>query len=115
VRWGFWYQLYTSSELADEYDSSPGYFDAFAEPSAPAGGDARKLCGAFGVSNVAEVESVLRKSSLEEGGYLFALERHTDLARALGIPSFAVGAGFGYVADGESPDGLEEDDLVRVT
>jgi len=23
----FWYQLYVSGELADEYDSSPGYFD----------------------------------------------------------------------------------------
>jgi hypothetical protein len=110
-----WYQLYMSGELADEYDSSPGYFDSLAEPSAPAGGDARKLCGAFGASNVTEVETVLRKSAFAEGGYIFAIERHTDLARALGIPSFAIGAGFRYVADGELPDGLEEDDLVRVT
>ena len=111
----FWYQLYLSGELVDEYDSSPGYFDPAAEPSAPAGGDAQKLCSAFGSSNVAEMESVLRKSSFDEGGYTFAVERHTDLARVLGIPSFGVGAGFRYVADGELPDGLEEDDLVRVT
>ena len=57
----FWYQLYLAGELADEYDSSPGYFDPSAEPSAPAGGDAQKLCSAFGACNVAEVESVLRK------------------------------------------------------
>ena len=57
----FWYQLYLSGELADEYDSSPGYFDASAGPSAPAGGDAHRLCAAFGASNVPEVESVLRK------------------------------------------------------
>src|SRR5512138_2530573 len=84
----FWYQLYLSGELADEYDSSPGYFDPSAEPSAPAGGDAQKLCSAFGTASVADVESILRKSSFDEGGYTFAVERHADLARALGIPSF---------------------------
>jgi hypothetical protein len=110
----FWYQLYLSGELADEYDSSPGYFDPSAEPSAPAGGDAQKLCSAFGVPSVAEVESILRKSSFDEGGYTFAIDRHSDLARALGIPSFAVGAGFRYVSDGELPEGLDEQSLVRV-
>lgn len=110
----FWYQLYLSGELADEYDSSPGYFDASAEPSGPAGGDARKLCSAFGAASVAEVESILRKSSFDEGGYTFAVERRADLARALGIPSFAVGAGYGYVSGGELPEGLEEEDLLRV-
>jgi hypothetical protein len=111
----FWYQLYLRGELADEYDSSPGYFDPSAEPSSPIGGDALKLCSAFGVGNVAEVESVLRKSAFDEDGYTFAVERHTDLARLLGIPSFGVGSGFQYIAEGELPDGLEQDDLVRVT
>jgi hypothetical protein len=109
-----WYQLYLGGKLADEYDSSPGYFDPTAEPSAPAGGDAQKLCSAFGASNVAEVESVLRKPSFEEDGYAFAVERHADLARVLGIPSFGVGAGYRYISDGELPEGLDEDSLVRV-
>lgn len=109
----FWYQLYVNGELADEYDSSPGYFDPEAEPSGPAGGDAEKLCGAFGSNAQAEVEGILRKSAFDAGGYTFAVERHSDLARALGIPSFGVGAGFGYVSDGELPDGLSEEDLVR--
>lgn len=106
----FWYQLYLSGELADEYDSSPSYFDSSAEPSGPAGGDAQKLCTAFGSSAVAEVERILRDS----GGYTFAVERHADLARALGIPSFGVGAGYGYVSGGELPEGLHEADIVRV-
>jgi hypothetical protein len=42
-----WYQLYADGELRDEYDSSPGYFDPDAQPSAPAGGDAATLCSAF--------------------------------------------------------------------
>lgn len=110
----FWYQLHLSGELADEYDSSPGYFDPAAEPSAPAGGDAQKLCSAFGASAVAEVERILRKSSFDEDGYAFAVERHEDLVRALGIPSFGVGSGFGYVSEGELPEGLAEDSLIRV-
>jgi uncharacterized protein (DUF433 family) len=105
-----WYHLYMSGELADEYDSSPGYFDSSAEPSGPAGGDAQKLCTAFGSSAVAEVQRILR----DEGGYTFAVERHADLARALGIPSFGVGAGYGYVSGGELPEGLQEADIVRV-
>ena len=110
-----WYQLHVDGELADEYDSSPGYFDPSAEPSDPSGGDAHRLCSAFGASNVAEVESVLRKSSFDEDGYVFAVERHTDLFRALGIPSIGVGSGFCYVTTGELPDGLDGDSLVRVT
>jgi hypothetical protein len=110
-----WYQLYLKGELADEYDSSPGYFDASAKPTAPAGGDAQKLGAAFGARNVAEIESVLRKSSFDEGGYLFAIDRHTDLARVLAIPSFGVGAGFRYIPSRELPDGVEESNLLKVT
>lgn len=43
-----WYQLYEDGKLTDEYDSTPGYFDPTAEPSAPAGGDAQSLCRVFG-------------------------------------------------------------------
>jgi hypothetical protein len=110
-----WYQLYLNGELADEYDSCPSYFDPEAEPSGPAGGDAQKLCAAFDSSNVTEVERILRKSSFDQDGYVFAIERHTELARALGLPPFAVGGGFSYVSDGEIPEGLSEDDLLRVT
>jgi hypothetical protein len=110
----FWYRLYLSGELADEYDSSPGYFDAEEEPSTPSGGDPHKLCTAFGVNDVTEVEGILRKSSYDEGGYTFAVDRHADLARVLGIPLFGVGAGFRYVSEGELPEGLSEDDLLRV-
>jgi len=109
-----WYQLYLSGKLADQYDSSPGYFDASAKPSAPAGGDAQKLCSAFGAGSAAEVESILRKSSFDEGGYTFAVERHADLVRSLGIPDFGVGTGFRSITDGELPEGLDEDSILTV-
>jgi hypothetical protein len=109
-----WYQLYLRGELADEYNSTPEYFDPEAGPSSPQGGDAQKLCDAFGSSNVEEVESILRKSGMDEDGYVFAVQRHTDLARTLGLPPFSVAVGFRHLSRGKLPKGLDEDGLVRL-
>ena len=110
-----WYQLYLAGGLADEYDSAPGYFDAAEEPSAPAGGDAKRLCGAFGSVKIAEVDNVLRKSAFSDGGYVFEIDRHAELARLVGIQSFSVDAGYRYVTKSEVPAGLKKEDLVKVT
>lgn len=110
-----WYQLYLRGELVDEYNSTPGYFDPLAGPSRVAGGNAQELCSTFGTSNVQEVKGILHKAAFEEGSYVFAFERHNDLVRALNIPSFAVCGGFSYIAAGQLPEGLKEEDLVRVT
>lgn len=118
-----WYQLFLSGELADEYDSSPGYFDELdlslgyvkvpePFPPEPRGGDATKLCSAFGTTNVAEVERVLRTSGIS--GYVFAFERHKDLVRLLRVPAYGLGSSYHSVAGGEMPDGLEEGDLLRI-
>ena len=108
-----WYQLYEDGKLTDEYDSTPGYFDPSAEPSAPAGGDAERLCRAFGASDVVAVEAILRKSSFDDDGYVFAHERHTDLVRALGLPEFAVLKAYASFERGEYPEGLSERDMMR--
>ncbi|MBI3527185.1 MAG: hypothetical protein HY067_04380 [Betaproteobacteria bacterium] len=105
----------SAGEITDEYDSSPGYFDSDAEPSPPAGGNAEILCAAFDSSALDRVEEVLRKSGYDDDGYVFANERHADLVTALGIPSFSVGLGFGYAADGDLPEGLSEDQLIHVS
>jgi hypothetical protein len=110
-----WYRLYENGELSDEYDSSPGYFDPEAEPSAPAGGDAQRLCRAFGADDQAAVEAVLRKSDDDDDGYVFALERHADLVRALGIPAWAVGTAYASFERGEFPEGLSPDMISRTT
>jgi hypothetical protein len=107
-----WYQLYEGGKLTDEYDSSPGYFDPSVEPSAPAGGDAQRLCTAFGAGEAAAVEAVLRKSSYDEGGYVFAFERHADLVRALGLPEFAVGTAYASFEREEFPEGLSGEDMM---
>lgn len=109
----FWYQLYLSGELVDEYNSSPNYFDSSAEEEfRPEGGDAQKLCTAFGSSAVAKVKKILGKSSHDDDGYIFAVERHADLADALGIPSYGVGTAFRQISEEELPEGLDRNDLV---
>jgi hypothetical protein len=107
-------RLHLNGQLADEYDSCPGYFDDSAEPSGPAGGDAQKLCDAFGASDAAEVERILRKSAIDQDGYAFAVWRHMDLTRVLGIPSSAAGNGYQSIIGGELPGGIDQSDLVKV-
>lgn len=108
-----WYQLYKNGMLQDEYDSSPGYFDPSAEPSAPAGGDAAKLSAAFGSAKTEEVERVLRKSAFDDDGYAFAFERHGDLVRALGISPFGVGTAYASFEYDQLPDGLSAGNVIR--
>ena len=108
-----WYQLYENGKLQDEYDSSPGYFDPSAKPSGPAGGDAAKLCAAFGSGKTDEVERVLRKSVFDEDGYTFAFERHDDLVSALDISAFGVGTAYASFENDEFPEGLAADDIVH--
>ena len=108
-----WYQLHVDGNLLDEYDSSPGYFDPSAEPSAPVGGDAQQLCAAFGGSDVAGVQRVLSKSSIDDDGYVFAFERHADLVRTLGLPQFAVGTAYASFERDEFPEGLSADQIIR--
>jgi hypothetical protein len=107
-----WYRLYDAGQLADEYDSSPRYFDADAEPSAPVGGDGARLAAVMGATHSAALDTVLRQSAYVEGGYVFESQRHSDLARLLGLPGFAVGTAFASFERGELPDGLSADDLV---
>jgi hypothetical protein len=108
-----WFQLHEDGTLTDEYDSTPGYFDPSAEPSPPAGGNAQALCRAFGATDTAAVEAVLRKPGLGDNGYVFAHERHADLARALGLPEFAVLQAYDSFERGEIPEGYTALDFVR--
>jgi hypothetical protein len=79
------YRLYISGHSADSYESRPGYFTG--DTLSPRGGDARKLCRAFGVEGVEEtIDAILRHP---RAGY--ALEEHQALVAALGWPYFAAG------------------------
>lgn len=107
-----WYQLYESGALTDQYNSTPDYWSSKSELSPPDGGDAKRLCCVFKCSNVAQVERILRASAEE---YPDATDRHADLVRSLNLPSFAVGYGFGAIAQGYFPDGLTEENLAAAS
>jgi hypothetical protein len=102
------YQLFEGTSPVDEYCCCPAFFDP-AEPEYPTGGDVNRLCAAFGSTNLSD--SILRRPS-DERGYVFAIDRHQDLVRALALPDFAVGASYYYIADGEFPEGLTRADLA---
>lgn len=111
------YTLHEGGKLLDEYNSSPGYFES-GPGDPPKGGDAKRLCKAFGTANVSGVEAVLRTKNAagsdDDEGYVFESERHVALAEALGAPTIAVQAGFNYIEEGELPDGTDESSFVRV-
>jgi hypothetical protein len=105
----FCYWLFVRGELFDSYNSNPDAFEE--EPGAPPWqpGDAEKLCATLRPSaDRAEVEAILR------GDYVFAVERHERLARAMALPRWSVGFGYGYVAGGELGDELDVDGLIQV-
>lgn len=104
-----WYQLYENGTLSDQYNSAPDYWSSKSELSPPEGGDAKRLCAVFKCNDIAEVERILR-ASWEE--YRDATDRHADLVRVLDLPSFAVGYGFGAIAQGYLPEGLSAENLA---
>jgi hypothetical protein len=109
------YQLYVNGEHADAYVSSPhDELDTAGEPSPE--GNPEALCAAFGMEHrIKNVERVLRRPTHPTKGYALAVNRHGELARALGLPLFAAGAGYGGIEIGELPagEGFEAAAMVK--
>lgn len=96
--------LYEDGECLDDYNSIPNYWDESAsEYSPPEGGDAEALCRAFGGTDVAAVETALRRPHArgDETGdeYVFAVDRHDDLAKLLNLPEWSVGVSYNDVVE----------------
>jgi hypothetical protein len=99
------YQLYVSGERVDAYVSSPHEGLDLGGDEAPPG-DAEALCAAFDMEHAAvRVERILCKPTHPTKGYALAVNRHGELARALGLPLFAAGAGYAAIDIGELPAG----------
>jgi hypothetical protein len=100
------YTLYVGGAHSDAYVSSPHEGLELDGPAPP--GDARVLASAFGIDMdhlVARVERILRKPTRPGGEYALAVNRHGELARALGLPLFAAGSSFHSIEVGELPEG----------
>ena len=100
------YNLYVNGSPADAYVSSP-HEGLELDGPAPEG-DARILANAFGVEMdhlVARVDRVLRKPARPNTEFAYAVNRHGELAKALGLPQFAAGSSFNSIEIGELPEG----------
>ncbi|MGI8915225.1 MAG: hypothetical protein ACR2JY_15805 [Chloroflexota bacterium] len=98
------YRLYEAGALSDDYESWPDYFDGV--PSVPRGGNATRLCTAFGAAEAVNAVTTILRAASDDEGYVFADDRHRDLCQALGLPAVAVGFGYRYLERGEAPWGL---------
>ncbi len=104
------YWLFEDGQLSDSYNSRPDYFGEVEPDGAGTGGDARRLCAAFSAESATDrVQAVLAGKD-----YGFALFRHSELVKLLGLPDYGVGCGFRYVSMNEPPEGLDLDDLICV-
>jgi hypothetical protein len=108
-----YYALFEGGQCTDEYDSCPECPGEASEIPKPSGGNATRLCAAFGGGDVARVEEILREPTFESDKYLFQHERHRDLVQALGLPDFAIAYGYYYIANDDLPPGLSLSDLKR--
>jgi hypothetical protein len=105
--------------VIDNYDSCPNYFDGESVP--PEGGNADVLCNAFGIpaarNVVHEILHYDRHAAENEGAVRYAWEvaRHGDLATAMGLPLWAVGSGYTYLAKGDWPEGLSPENIISLT
>lgn len=110
------YHLYVNGEQADAYVSSP--HDDLELPGPAPEGNAQTLAAAFDMEHrAASVERVLRRPTHPTKGYALAINRHGELARALGLPLFAAGAGYQAIELGELPagEGFDPSQLLRTS
>lgn len=106
------YELWSNGKKVDEYDSCPGYFSGDDDRFDPEGGDAKLLSDLMGNGgNVEAIEKILKATGDE--GYVFAVERHDALAKAVGLPNHSVGYGFRYISGGDIPQDIKEENILK--
>lgn len=106
------YWLFQNGEPADQYDSTPWYWDDTL-PHEPKGGNAQKLAAALSAPTAAPaVEAILRQPQ-GEPGYVLASQRHSDLLKALNLPLLPVNLGYEYLMRGETPPDFDPSALIN--
>jgi hypothetical protein len=116
----YMYWLYHNGKLLDAYNSLPDYFDSEMDMPIPEGGDAEKLCNAFGkISAISEIQKIFKlveQGNLDEdaGEYLQGEDIHSELIKVLEMPSFGAFTGYYTIEDGDLPEGLQQDNLIKI-
>ena len=108
------YQLYANGQRVDAYVSTP--HDGLELDGPPPEGNTAVLCETFNRERSASsVERILHRPTKPGTDYAYAINRHGELLRALGLPLFAAGASFAAIEAGELPHaaGFDPSTLVR--
>jgi hypothetical protein len=99
------YHLYADGGQVDAYVSSP-HEDLETDGQPMPEGNAEVLCKTFGMEHrLAGVTRILNRPTKPNTDFALAANRHGELARALGLPLFAAGAGYQSIEIGELPAG----------
>ncbi|GDY12568.1 hypothetical protein LBMAG53_14460 [Planctomycetota bacterium] len=101
--------LMESGERLFSYHSDPGYFSSGASDAGPEITGFERLRDWDPAVNEIAVRKLLKSPD-----YVFAQERHAHLATALGLPASSIGASEKYLADGEYPDGVDQDSVIEI-
>ena len=106
------YWLFDKGEVADRYDSTPGYFEGHSRPAE--GGNAEMLCQAlYRGADRGEVEKILR--ARQGADYVLAIDRHQALIAALRLPEESLGSSYSYLEKGETFGTVDKSMMVHIT
>lgn len=119
------YSLWHQGEELDHYNSCPGMFAE--EPTEadmqPKGGNASLLTQTFLGADLEDIDKTEAdkiasihhiKDVLHSGDYVFAVERHSALVSALGLPECSVGYGYNYLSRGEVPENMDSNCMIEI-
>jgi hypothetical protein len=98
------YELHEAGQCIETFSSNPGFTG-----HVMVGSRGARLCAAWGVPKMAfTVAALLRRK------FTFAIDLHTELAMAVGLPPHSIGTGFKYIQEGELPEPLAPGSLLRI-
>lgn len=112
------YSLWHDGEELDHYNSCPDIFaeEPTEEGMQPQGGNATLLAQTFlANANKADTDKTACVNDiLHSSDYVFAVERHGALVTALGLPECAVGYGYTYLSNGELPENINSNQMIKI-
>ncbi len=112
------YWLFDNGDFIDAYNSFPGYFGTEDEEDAgvlPQGGDAAKLVRTLGAKTSAKKVHDLLRADNEREEYVFAVDRHAELANLLGLRGEHACLGYTYVVESDPAEIADRDRFIEVT